>query len=189
MKLGTQLYVSDSRAQLIPELIEPVSWRHPGTTPGVKPKGCLWTSSWLGEDDGSGWTQWCIGESFGGPEWGNCWLVEPSLDARVYEIDFYSDLEQLIAEYGHTWYLDTECRYSETRPDWVKVAQDFDAVHMTDEGQWRTRGFYPGRSVNAPDLYGWDCESTLWFRWAFESVRDLGPLTFTSLVEELEATG
>lgn len=30
-------------------------------------------------------------------------------------------------------------------------------MHLTSEGQWRTR-------MSSPSLYGWDCESTLFFR-------------------------
>ena len=45
--------------------------------------------------------------------------------------------------------------------DFERMAADFDAVHLTDEGQWATR-------LTQPSLYGWDCESTCWLRWAFE---------------------
>jgi hypothetical protein len=27
-------------------------------------------------------------------------------------------------------------------------------------------------------LYGWDCESTFWYRWAFAEIAHVGPRTF-----------
>jgi hypothetical protein len=51
--------------------------------------------------------------------------------------------------------------------DFERMAQDFDGMHLTDEGQWSTR-------LTQPSLYGWDCESTCWFRWMFDRVEQ-GP--------------
>lgn len=174
--LGPQLWVgrgANSRDALGPEHFNPVTHKYEDY-PNVKPKGGLWTSTYHPEH-GGGWVQWCIGEEFecdrNDPTWQNCWLLEPDPAARVFEIDTYDDLERLCDLYGHT---DPERvgRHRSTYPDWARVAEDFDAVHLTDEGQWATRMTMP------LDLYGWDCECTLWFRWAFTDARSLGPQTF-----------
>lgn len=52
-------------------------------------------------------------------------------------------------------------------PDFELLAKHFDVIHLTENGQYETR-------LNHPDLYGWDCESSLWLNWAVEKVEDLG---------------
>jgi len=51
-----------------------------------------------------------------------------------------------------------------------RLAEDYDALHLTHDGYLRTRS--PRRS---PRLVGWDCESTLWFRWMFTEWHDVQP--------------
>lgn len=148
--------------------------------PWVKPEhdGGLWTSTWQ-PGTGSGWIQWCIEESF------DCdcdsptfpvWKLTPDPAARVARIDSLADLEALVAAYPAA---DPEWRAAgrfEHHPDWQRIADDFDAVNLTDAGQWATR-------LTDPGLYGWDCESTLWLRWAFTAVEDLGRVTFEACEE------
>jgi len=97
--------------------------------------------------------------------------VKPS--ARVYHIDSYGDLAKLVRRYPHKVMMEefeiwrkigllTEDGAGVRAPiDWEKVAQDYDGVHLTDDGQGATRHSYPY------DLYGWDAESTVWFRNVF----------------------
>jgi hypothetical protein len=110
---------------------------------------------------------WCVSEQYAGPSF-NVWLLNPDPAARIAHIDTYSDLAALVAAYPGPG-VDTRF------PDWEAVSRDYDAVHLTDAGQWATRLSHPH------DLYGWDCESTLWFRWCFISHCHLGT------VEVLEA--
>lgn len=140
----------------------------------------MWTSTYLGQQ-GSGWCQWCLSEEF------DCdrdkaefplWTLETDPAARVLEIASYADLESVCKTYPHR--RDWEWRgnrHYDLYPDWKRIAEDFDAVHMTDDGQWATRLTHP------LNLYGWDCESTLWFRWAFTGATDLG----TVRVEPVDA--
>ena len=51
-------------------------------------------------------------------------------------------------------------------PDFEQLAIDYDGVHITESGESATRHTEPG-------LYGWDCESTVWFRWAFSNVQKI----------------
>jgi len=132
----------------------------------VKPENGLWTSTWLGEPKVSGWVEWCRSESFsiGGHQ---TWLLTPKPEARIAVVREMQDLKTLLNRYPlqrgksedhFMQYLDFE-----------RMAQDFDGMHLTEAGQWETR-------LTQPSLYGWDCESTCWFRWMFDGVKQ-GPTT------------
>lgn len=147
----------------------------------MKPVGGLWTST-FDERYGSGWVQWCLAEEFGrsrGDPVFPIWTLDPNPEARVYEVDSYADLEALHERYGDfappprsRLPIFDLSHFGVPWLDWHRIAEDFDAVHLTEEGQWATR-------LTAPlNLYGWDCESTLWLRWAFVCTRDLGPMSY-----------
>lgn len=125
----------------------------------TKPTGGLWTSTW-DEDAGSGWTRWCDEEQFRGPQH-EVWLLTPDPEARVYTVDNYTHLERL-----HRMYGVAPLDYPTLR--WEYIAERYDAVHLTEDGQWRTRLTRPY------SLYGWDCESTVWLRWSFTAVERYG---------------
>lgn len=171
-ELGVQAWVGRERP--VPEKFVAVT---PSDHPSQKPRRQgFWTSTWHPEH-GSGWVQWCLSEEYGcdrsDPSF-PIWTLTPEDDARVYEIAGYSDLDALVAAYPHELHYPGSA-WSDLRPDWAAIAVDFDAVHLTDEGQWATRLSMP------LDLYGWDCESTLWLRWAFVSATDLGPVRCEAL--------
>lgn len=167
--LPTQLWARPTFAtgRLCEAAMQPIVNR---VRPWSKPyEGGLWTST-FDERAGSAWTRWCLAEEFcidsSDPSWPNCWLLHPRADARIYTVDSYSALELLCASYGRS------ARGGTTYPDWLAVAEDYDAVHLTGGGQVVTH-------LSVPlNLWGWDCESTLWFRWAFESAEYIGRQTF-----------
>jgi hypothetical protein len=142
--------------------------------PQAKPPATtgFWTSTY-DPRTGSGWVQWCLDEEFccdrANPVF-PLWTLEPDPVARIYTVDTYADLEALVAEYPHR--RDYPNRgygaWTDLKPNWEHIARDYDAVHLTEEGQWATRLTHP------LDLYGWDCESTLWLRWMFLSATYLG---------------
>jgi len=158
------------------EKLEPVKNKN-----WVKPEGGLWTSSYDPEC-GSGWIQWSIAERFSG-EWNEeeekgyygCYLLHPE-PARVLVIDTQQDLIEALRHYQN--YDHRGGGWGGTNLDFEALAEDYDAIHLTDRGQWATRMTNPG-------LYGWDCESTLWFRWCFYDVEWLGNLGFP-YCDELE---
>lgn len=154
--LGLQLHIGTCVALI--EKIPPVKNRQ------VKPEGGFWTSTL--KDGSSGWVDWCRAEQFRNPDMDNWFLLEPAPNARILTIDTLADLKRLLARYNFNPFsriTDLVFRY----PDFERIAQRYDAMRLTEEGQWRTR-------MSMPDsLYGWDCESTLWFRWKFTSVRRL----------------
>ena len=51
--------------------------------------------------------------------------------------------------------------------DFERLAQDYDALQLTRDGYLRTRSM--------PVLDGWDCESSLWFRWVFQDCHEVTP--------------
>ena len=133
---------------------------------GIKPRGGLWTST-FSEATGSGWVEWCLAESYGIPknyQW-HAWMLVPAPEALILEIDSYEDLRRTLEDDGYgirpapLWNRGMSLNYE-------KLADHFDAIHLTDNGQWKTRLSLPHT------LYGYDCESTLWLRWQFDWKRD-----------------
>jgi hypothetical protein len=159
--LGAQLYIGEHGPR-------PALFKTPRNRDMfVKPTGGLWTSTYLGAADGSDWVRWCRDEGgFGNVEKANWWLLTADPEAHVLVIDSYADLARATAAYPLIW--DRADPFYAERPklDYEAIARDFDGVHLTDRGQWRTRLTHP------LDLYGWDCESTLWLRWSFEGVQE-----------------
>jgi hypothetical protein len=139
----------------------------------VKPRpGGFWTSSLL--DDGtSSWLQWCLTEDFGGPAF-DLWELDPDPGATVYTIDSYADLQALAKRFPPVCDHLRPCREWSMGSglSWRRVAEAYDAVRVTEEGQWATRLSMP------LNLYGWDCEATIWFRWKFTGWRHVGVRTF-----------
>lgn len=170
VQLPPQLFVG-SMVEL--DKIKPIKNRPHGF---VKPEGGLWTSTY-DPDCGSDWVQWNLGERYTGEireeEGANkiyydCCLLYPR-EADICIVDDFEDLEDIFYNYpfrskgsfGMPEYIDYEA-----------LAQDFDAMHLTFRGQRETRMTHP------LSLYGWDCESTIWFRDCFSEIEWLGKLGF-----------
>ncbi len=154
-----------------PDQLNPVSEALCGR---AKPTGGLWTCTL--DDDGGGWIRWCLDTDFQGPSF-QLWRLDPDPAARVYTIDTLEDLLRLCDRFPAVCDHPRDCAplrrdLADVWLGWRRVAEVYDAVHLTEKGQWRTRLSMP------TNLYGWDCESTLWFRWAFTTVTDLGTRIF-----------
>jgi len=125
----------------------------------------LWTSTYS-KSKGSGWLEWCVGEHFRVPNAGTkMTLLKPDKDARIYVIDTLEDLETLAKRYPQD---PTILRYRISIADtfdYHAMSKDYDAIHLTDNGQWKTRFSRPY------SLYGWDCETYFWFRMKFKVVK------------------
>jgi len=131
--------------------------------------GGLWTSTY-DPTLGSAWIQWCLQEKFQSSPW-HGWILTPDPDARIYVIDTVSDLQELWEQFP---WIEENPLFPCRSLDFVSIGTHYDAIHLTEIGQHRTRLTSP---VN---LYGWDCESTFWFRWKFVDVVDAGELHFES---------
>lgn len=129
----------------------PCSTRHLGA---LGPVGL-----WLVED-GMGWEEA---------------IVEPvrvPQDAAVLEIDGPEDWAELCRRYPfdvtasrrHDWFRTTGRDGRWVLPDWSRVAQDVDGVHLTARGYLTTSGrAVPVDADRASVLAGWDPDQTRWF--------------------------
>ena len=159
--LKPQLFIADTK-DFCPSLIRPVKNRD------QKPFGGLWTSSFDIEYK-SGWVSFRESHNFDIPtqKWRGFVLI-PKRKVRIYVIDSYDDLKRLVNKYPHQPYKGLPFRYLQdvVFPDYEAISKDYDAIHLTNRGEYQTRNMTYGGA----HLYGWDFESTLWFRDCFTRV-------------------
>ena len=167
--IDIQLHCSRWREE-VTDVLEIVNDRY--DTFRRKPLGGLWTSTWLGEERGSAWVQWCRANEYGSPDTENWFLLRPKKNARLYVLDNYNDLLTLIDKFPYETdmyrsYARTEGRKEAMRYltiDFEKLAGYYDGLHLTERGNNQLHYCDP------PHLNAWDVESTVWFRWCFTSV-------------------
>jgi hypothetical protein len=156
-----------------------------------KPNGGFWTSTFKPEGKyASDWVRyWSAPPAvLSSPEdFAKAMLLHVSPQAKVRHIDGTKDFEDLICDFPlkleiaaafsrelndlikeKVISLDTPVSQLPIRAtagdvvNWVEVAEIYDGIHLTDRGvtetQWEDR------------FAGWSCESTCWFRPAFEKV-------------------
>jgi hypothetical protein len=128
----------------------------------------LWTSTF--SDGSSEWWDWCHAESFGDYE--ACWLLEP-VEARVATIKDIADLQAFQDTYYRPkpeWLVKADEDLNVFRLgyliDYEKAAEDFDAIWIPNPHPYRL-------TMETVWFNTMDVESTLWFRWKFESVQKL----------------
>lgn len=150
-----------------------------------KPLGGLWTSTYIDQEYGSAWVQAMYDMDFIEPgEEVNCYLIEPAPSARIYTIDGLQDMYYLWDHYSYIMAEELGRHFI----DFEALAHDYDALHLTEQGQWRTRyiglpifedpEYDPNRKSVWETMNGWDCESTVWSRWAFQTVAYIGKRGF-----------
>ncbi len=145
-----------------------------------KPRQAFWTSTfvptvispWLDSPEAQ----------FSGPP--HAWKVTVTESARVLEINSPAAWFALAHAYpGAREAFRYSPQYSprivrpagssRLDPDWSKVSQDWDGVHVS-VGGWMTAEDVPYESAGVTtELRGWNMESTVWFRWSFSSVEPL----------------
>lgn len=116
-------------------------------------------------EDGAGWRDVA------------CWHLVPAPEARVYEIRRPEDWARLAARYPldvsksrrHDWWKVTGMAGAWFIPDYVAVASDYDAVHLTVAGYLTTAGralpldeLTAGGTVARTMLAGWNPDETYW---------------------------
>lgn len=145
----------------------------------TKPSGGFWTSTYIPNGRyASEWVEWVIGREH--MDWFSndtpSILLDVNDNARIFTINRLGDLGRIISMFPkEKQFLDT---YREMLIDYEKASKDYDGIHLTSDGQWATR-------LTHPNLYGWDCESTLWFRNVFHNIRlYTGKLTRNWLIED-----
>jgi hypothetical protein len=147
----------------------------------VKPVGGMWTSTYTPEDEyDSDWIRWCSSEGFYGGR--HKWLLEPKENLDILVVDSLEDLQRVAEAYEKDTYKGASSdRLSDTVFNFKAISNDFDAMRLTEDGQWDTR--MPGR--DEPDLYGWDSESVLNFRWNWRSVEYLEECEIDATIDSL----
>jgi len=137
----------------------------------------MWTLTFMDVKRGSAWVQLGLCGGAAGafnPQAGSwqSWKLIVDEGARVYHIDSAEALDKLVIQYPHYGQSaqlgSSPSGQPAPYPNWDKVRQDYDAVHLTESGL-RALG---------PRLPYWDCENTVWFEWKFRDVINLGMLPF-----------
>jgi len=138
-----------------------------------KPKRAFWTSTRTGPSI-SPWLVWPE-RPLSVPSY--VWKIVVSDTARVAEIHSPEQWSAFARTYPggspgviFTGMEDPPTSALRLDPDWSKVAQEWDGVHLSIGG-WLTAEDVPNSSGGATtELRGWNVESTVWLRWSFESV-------------------
>jgi hypothetical protein len=127
-----------------------------------KPLGGFWTSSY-DPDYGSGWVRWCVAHRYNEPLDLDWTVLSVDKSARVAVIESAADLAALIKCYPRTL-------RGRRGLDFEALSKEYDGLHLTNRGYSRTQSTRFG-----PALIGWDCESTVWLRWAFSDSHEVKP--------------
>jgi hypothetical protein len=127
----------------------------------TKPRiGGLWTSP---EGSEYGWENWCRENEM---DWlGDRYVLAVSGEPRTLIIDSAAALERAWKNYGRQRDWGDRDQYTDRDLNYELIAQDFDALWLTEAG------FAETRMALGLNTYAWDCETMLWFRWCFSSVR------------------
>lgn len=154
-----------------------------------KPKGGLWTSTY-NEVYGSDWIKWLQQNDFiqsdnaiGG------FYMTINKEAAIYTIDSYNDANALFEEYSYwpPFILEFDNPLDEFYQknshffkciDYQKLSDKFDGLHLTKQGFYDCKVRY---SPCISPFTSFDCESTIWFNWCFDSIQYLKIDTTTSL--------
>ena len=154
-------------------------------------------SSWQASLDNECHTQ--RDADFGKPPYSQ-WRLSAESSSRIYEINSPSDWHALTLKYrakgllrrnesiskvSRTYPLTLSTnnapkdpsidrrRQTFCTPDWVSVAKDFDAVHLTFGGLLTSQGVRMSSDGGWSLLRFWDTEQTIWLDWTFESCKQL----------------
>lgn len=138
-----------------------------------KPRGGFWTSTYTPNKEYiSDWHD--QGESmFGTFDFKSCWILKPVENIKYCVIDSYDDLDKLWDQYNYQDHRFMDIGFDigkmYTYPfDFESYFKDYDALQMTQQGQWKTR------LTDPYNFYGWDSECVLWGSWKFKEVKSYG---------------
>lgn len=167
--MDKQLHILYYGHELIPEQFQPVY-----NDRFTKARGGLFTSTY-DEKYGSEWVQWCLGAEFKLQNENKTWtgvILTPDTAAKVLTVDSYEDLERIHKEYGNRQDDPVRDMFLGKYLNYEKIAEYYDAFRVTAKGEAQTRFSQP------LSLYGWDCESTHWFRWKFTDMQKIENVEF-----------
>lgn len=92
------------------------------------------------------------------------WELEVDIDIQVAEIVSAAEWVEFVCAHA---------RVSDgmVYPDWVNIAREFDAVHVTLPAIAAAQGFYFATSQGVIPPAFWDVETTFWLKWCFSGAR------------------
>lgn len=125
-----------------------------------KPSGGLWSSPYNEDSEyKSDWLRFCIQEDFSTDKINHGVLFTLKKDSRICVINSMEDLEKIYQLYKGNGI--EESLFLQKTLNFEKLASDYDAIYLTDEGQWETRFPRDGMLGKGINLYGWDVETLL----------------------------
>lgn len=113
-----------------------------------KPDGGFWTSH-LRKNNRSNWLDWSENEMPDRPS-SHHTVLTPKRDANLFVVNRDSDIDEALKRYG------TKSATGKPIIDFQSLLKDYDGFHVTKAG------------VKLPRMMGWDVESTVWSKWAFD---------------------
>ncbi|MCK9994615.1 MAG: hypothetical protein Dbin4_03135 [Alphaproteobacteria bacterium] len=111
--------------------------------PGFKPKG-LWVSI---DDNGEGWRDWCVGESFNLDRLTYATQIILSETAKILHLSKAEEIDDLTIRYGQ------RSKWRSTYIKWQELAVNCDGIIIAPYC-WERR-----LCDHASWYYGWDCAS------------------------------
>lgn len=161
-----------------------------------KPYGGMWTSTWETAFS-EGWPYWVLGADLHTEQLNEAWLVTP-MECRVIELVGFDMCHEFMVKYAEQLYKDLPSFHdpadyggdsafrralsafgnpSMACPVWTRVMEDADAVRLLTPYSMDVR-LGPYLTFN-----GWDCESTIWLRWAFDD-KETRKVDLTEAIEK-----
>jgi hypothetical protein len=131
--------------------------------PPTKPPAVLWTASRLSTGASAWWPVVESGLLGAGRSW-SAWRVQIPRDVRVFEIRSATDWGRLCTTFP------APASAGEVSPDWSRVTEQYDGVHLTVEGLLCAQGVVVDTPAGRARLWGWDAEGTAWLRWCVKGV-------------------
>ncbi|HWB16002.1 MAG TPA: hypothetical protein VG538_06300 [Vicinamibacterales bacterium] len=169
------------------------AWWRSGAYRGNKPSGGLWTSSYTPDDDYlSDWHRGLamnraiqIAQQHAAGKQLTDWLLVPSPEARVCMIASLEDAVVFTRDYrlatlprhagiGGPLGVLVACEIT----NWEAAGRSLDAVSLTADAADAV-AYERAHARVETAFHTWNCESTLWFRWAFVRVEPITDLPAT----------
>jgi len=80
-----------------------------------------------------------MSEQFYESSWRFGYVYQPRKNLRIVEIDGLNDLLAVLDEFGTVDSRMAQLGFPRRYPNWKEMAKHFDAIHLTEKGQWETR--------------------------------------------------
>jgi hypothetical protein len=168
---GAQLWLARSgehpgAERLVTPTGEPDRWERYAQ----KPRGGLFTSTAI-----AGTSSALATASRGGSDYDPSlpavlYRLRATVAARVFEVDGPGAWRRLCLSYPDTG------EDGRVVPDWAAVTRDWDGVHLSLGGFLTAEQVRVDGSEGSTEHGGWDFEQTVWLRWVFDGVEEIGIL-------------